>query len=69
MAQGEFTKQELEATRQAVQEIWEALTKNKRLEFFGHLNDIFLFLDAAISYAPDKPEGGGEALAVAASEG
>ena len=56
MAQGEFTKQEIKFVRGAVQEIWEALTKNKRQEFFGHLNDIFLFLDAAEAAAPDKPD-------------
>lgn len=54
MAQGEFTKQEAEATREAVQEIWEALTKKKQLEFFGHLNDVLLFLEAAKTYAPDE---------------
>lgn len=54
MAQGEFTKQEIEETRTAVQDMWEALTKNKRMEFFGHLNDIFLLLDAAKVHAPDE---------------
>ena len=54
MAQGEFTKQEAEETRKAVQEIWEALTKNKRLGFFGHLNDIFLFLDVVVVHAPNE---------------
>ena len=56
MAQGEFTKQEIEATREAVQEMWQALTKKRRFEFFGHLNDIFLFLDAAKTHAPDEQQ-------------
>lgn len=54
MAQGEFTKQEARSTRQAVQEILDALSKNKKLEFLGHFNDIFLFLDAAERAAPDE---------------
>jgi len=54
MAQGEFTKQEIEETRKSVQEMWDALTKNKRMEFFGRLNDVFLFLSAAGKYAPDE---------------
>ncbi len=56
MAQGEFTTQEAKETRVAVQEMWEALTKNKRMEYFGHLNDVFLFLDAAEKHAPDEKE-------------
>lgn len=58
MAQGEFTKQEAKETRTAVQEMWEALTKNKRMEFFGHLNDVLLFLDAAEKHAPDESKKG-----------
>jgi hypothetical protein len=54
MAQGDFTKQEVKFVREAVQEIWEALTIKKREDFFGHLNDIFLFLDAADAVAPDE---------------
>lgn len=54
MAQGEFTRQEIRETRTAVQEMWEALTENKRMEFLGHLNDIFLLLDAAEKHAPDE---------------
>ena len=54
MAQGEFTRQEAKATQEAVQEMWEALTKKKQFEFFGHLNDILLFLDAARIHAPNE---------------
>ena len=54
MAQGEFTKQEAEATRVAVQEMWEALTRGKKFDFVGRLNSIFLFLDAAKRRAPGE---------------
>jgi len=56
MAQGEFTRQEAKATQEAVQEMWEALTKKKQFEFFGHLNDILLFLDAARIHAPNEQQ-------------
>ncbi len=55
MAQGEFTKQEAQRTRKAVNELFEALPKSKRFNYVGHLNDIFLFLSAAKKAAPDKP--------------
>jgi len=54
MAQGEFTKQEAKHVKAAVQEMWESLTKSKRMDFFGHLNDIFLFLEAAETAASDE---------------
>ncbi|KKL49273.1 hypothetical protein LCGC14_2317150 [marine sediment metagenome] len=52
MAQGEFTKEESKETMNAVEEMWKALSKPKREEFFGHLNDIMLFLSAAEKNAP-----------------
>lgn len=54
MAQGEFTKEEAEHTRVAVEEMWKGLSKRKQADFFGHLNDIFLFLEAAKLHAPDE---------------
>ena len=54
MAQGEFTKQEAEATREAVEEMFNALPKTKQPFFIGHLNDIYLFLAAAKKNAPDE---------------
>lgn len=54
MAQGEFTKEETQATIEAVQEIAEGLPKKKKIEFIGHFNDIFLFLEAAKRVAPEK---------------
>ena len=54
MAQGEFTKEEAQATVEAVQEIVEGLSKKKKIEFIGHFNDIFLFLEAAKRIAPEE---------------
>ena len=56
MAQGEFTKQEADQTRGSVNEVFDALTKKKQMEFLGHLNDILLFIQAAKQAAPDEAE-------------
>jgi hypothetical protein len=56
MAQGQFTKQEADQTKQSVEELFDALPKSKRIGFLGHLNDILLFLDAAKSKAPNESE-------------
>lgn len=47
MAQGEFTKAEAEETIKAVTELYEAIPKSKRAGYLGHMNDIYLFIDAA----------------------
>jgi hypothetical protein len=47
MAQGEFTKEEAAETKKAVEELFQAIPKSRRINYFGHLNDIMLFLDAA----------------------
>ena len=47
MAQGDFTKAEATETMKAVEELFNAVAKSKRVEYFGHLNDIMLFLEAA----------------------
>ncbi len=54
MAQGEFTKEEVKETKTAVGEIYNALANKKKAEFLGHLNDIFLFLQAAEIEAPNE---------------
>lgn len=54
MAQGQFTKQEAEETVKAVQEMFDALPKSKKYDYIGHLNDIFLFIEAAKKAAPDE---------------
>jgi len=56
MAQGEFTKEEAEETSKALREIAMALTKRKKIEFFGHFNDIELFLEAAKRAAPTEAQ-------------
>lgn len=54
MAQGEFTKEEAKASRDALDELFKALPKKKQGEYFGHLNDISLFLSAAEKAAPEE---------------
>jgi hypothetical protein len=54
MAQGEFTKEECDATEEAVKEIMEGISKPKQSEFLGHFNDIFLFIRAAKAVAPNE---------------
>ena len=55
MAQGEFTKQEAQATIEAVDDLLKTAIAKKRVpEFIGHFNDIFLFLEAAKRAAPDE---------------
>ncbi|NUQ33350.1 MAG: hypothetical protein HUU29_00220 [Planctomycetaceae bacterium] len=56
MAQGEFTKEEAQTTREAVEEMFDAIPKTKRINFIGHLNDILLFLTAAKNAAPSENE-------------
>jgi hypothetical protein len=57
MAQGQFTKEECDATEEAVKEIMEGISKAKAREFIGHFNDIFLFLRAAKEAAPNEKKG------------
>jgi len=47
MAQGEFTKAEAKATRDAVEEMFKAIPKSRQALFIGHLNDVLLFIEAA----------------------
>ena len=56
MAQGEFTKEEAAETATAVEEMFNALSKKNKMDFIGHLNDIYLFLDAAKAAAPTEGE-------------
>ena len=52
MAQGQFTKEEADETSVAVKELFEALPRTKRIDYVGHLNDIYLFIEAAKLAAP-----------------
>lgn len=54
MAQGEFTKEEAKETVVAIDEMYKALSKPKQREFFGHLNDILLFIETAKKNAPEE---------------
>ncbi len=56
MSQGQFTKEEAQATRKAFEEIYTTLSRNKKLDFLGHANDIYLFIDAAEHAAPLEVE-------------
>jgi len=57
MVQGEFTKEEGAATKKAVEELFDNIPKSRKMEFVGHLNDIFLFIEAAMRNAPnEKPQ-------------
>lgn len=54
MAQGRFTKEEAEHVNKALNELFEAVPKTRRMDFLGHLNDIALFLGAAKQAAPSE---------------
>lgn len=54
MAQGDFTKQEADLVKKVAEEIYLALPKTKRREYLGHLNDVFLFIEAAKRAAPEE---------------
>ncbi len=52
MPQGDFTHAEAIFVRTCIDEIFSALSKAKRAEFLGHLNDILLYIEAADKAAP-----------------
>ena len=54
MAQGEFTKEEAEQMMDAVNELFKAISKTKRMNYLGHLNDVCLFLETAKKIAPNE---------------
>lgn len=54
MTQGQFTKEEAAATKEAVDELFKAIPKSRQMGFIGHLNDIFLFIEAAAKKAPPE---------------
>lgn len=57
MAQGEFTKEEADATIEAVSDMFKAIPKSKSMNYLGHLNDVMLFIEAAKKNAPNSPFG------------
>lgn len=54
MSQGNFTKEEGKETKDAVEEMYAALTKKRQMEYLGHYNDIMLYLSASIEQAPKE---------------
>jgi len=56
MAQGEFTKEEADATMEAIKEVVQELSRKKKMELIGHFNDIGLFIEAAKRAAPTEAE-------------
>jgi hypothetical protein len=52
MTQGQFTKEEAQQTIEAFDDLFKSMSRNKRIEYLGHANDIFLFLEAAKRAAP-----------------
>lgn len=56
MALNQFTKEEAEVCKEAVDEMFNALPKSKRMEYLGHLNEICLFLERAKEKAPSESE-------------
>ncbi len=47
MAQGDLTKENAATCLEAVNEMFEAISKSKRIEYLGHLNEVCLFLERA----------------------
>lgn len=54
MAQADFTKEEADFVLECLMEIGKALSRPKKLEFFGHFNDIALFIESAKLHAPSE---------------
>lgn len=49
---GDFTKEEAEVVKDCITEMFDAISKRKRMEFIGHLNEALCFVDAAKRIAP-----------------
>jgi hypothetical protein len=50
--QGKFCKEEVKHVREGYEEVLNAIPKSKKLDYVGHMNDMFLFLSAAEQAAP-----------------
>jgi hypothetical protein len=53
MAQGEFTKQEVEHALECLESILSGIPKSKKGNYLGDMNDLYLFLGAAKKAAPE----------------
>jgi len=56
MSEERFTKQEASHVIDAVNDLFKAIPKKKNMDYIGHFNDIFLFLEAAARVAPKGKE-------------
>ena len=56
MSQGKATKQEAAETIKAFKEVLDAIPKSKQLDFIGHANDMYLFLEAAQRVLPEEKQ-------------
>jgi hypothetical protein len=56
MATGDFTKEEGEFVKEGLNEVLEDLSDEKTMDYLGHFNDAFMFIDAAIQEAPSEEE-------------
>lgn len=54
--QGQFSKEEADETLKSMKEVMDAFPKKRTMEFIGHFNDIFLFLEAAKRSAPAEAD-------------
>ncbi len=51
-----FTKEDADNAKEAVEEMFKALPKSKQGQYIGHLNEVFLFIEAAKTRAPTEEE-------------
>lgn len=56
MATNRFTKEQAQVAKEALDEMYRAFSRNKQIEFIGHLNDIALFIESAQRVAPSESE-------------
>ena len=54
MTQGKASKEEAESCKEALDEVMKAMPKSKAMDFIGHFNDLFLFLDAVARVLPSE---------------
>lgn len=51
-----FTKQRATEALDALMDMGKRMSKPKLREFFGHINEIAIFIEAAKFHAPDQPD-------------
>jgi hypothetical protein len=56
MTQGKASKEEASSCEEALREIMKAFPKSKAMDFVGHFNDIFLFINACKKVLPSEKE-------------